>query len=142
VEDYLSIDPVSWRSLEVERTVRSGGTEGTLLSAVDRTCTSMGGRLLRQWLRYPLRDLEHIGARQGAIAVLLESPAGLKEVIACLDDVCDIERIIGRIAVGRASPRDLAGLGRCLTGLPALFEKLSAMGRAEEVAKELLGLRE
>jgi len=142
VEDYLSIDPVSWRSLEVERTVRSGGTEGTLLSAVDRTCTSMGGRLLRQWLRYPLRDVEHIGARQGAIAALLESPAGLKEVIACLDDVCDIERIIGRIAVGRASPRDLAGLGRCLTGLPELFEKLSAMGRAEDVAKELLGLRE
>ena len=52
--------------------------EGSLLSAIDRTRTSMGGRLLRQWLRYPLCDLEHIAARQSAIAALLESPAALR----------------------------------------------------------------
>src|SRR6185437_8612006 len=78
VEDHLSIDPASWRSLEVDRTIRSGGTEGSLLSAIDRTRTSMGGRLLRQWLRTPLCDPEHITARQDAIAAFLESPATLK----------------------------------------------------------------
>src|SRR4029079_2000634 len=52
VEDHLSIDPSSWRSLEIDRTVRGGGTEGSLLQAIDRTRTTMGGRLLRQWLRY------------------------------------------------------------------------------------------
>src|SRR5262249_48308314 len=50
VEDHLSIDPASFRSLEIDRTVRAGGSEGTLLSAIDRTKSAMGGRLLRQWL--------------------------------------------------------------------------------------------
>src|SRR5207302_6896149 len=108
VEDHLSIDPASWRSLEIDRTIRSGGTEGSLLSAIDRTRTSMGGRQLRQWLRYPLCDLEHIEARQSAVAALLESPAALKGVIDRLENVCDIERIVGRVAVGRAGTRDLA----------------------------------
>src|SRR5207248_8965424 len=91
VEDHLSIDPSSWRSLEIDRTIRAGGSEGTLLRAIDRTRTSMGGRLLRQWLRYPLCELEHIEARQGAIAALLESQPALKRIVECLDDVCDIE---------------------------------------------------
>src|SRR3954464_8836489 len=64
VEDHLAIDPSSWRSLEIDRTVPSGGLEGSLLSAIDRTRTTMGARLLRQWVRYPLNDLEHIEARQ------------------------------------------------------------------------------
>src|SRR5205814_10479052 len=72
VEEHLSIDPASWRSLEIDRTVRGGGAEGSLLAAIDRTRTAMGGRLLRQWLRYPLCDLEHIQARQAAVAALLE----------------------------------------------------------------------
>src|SRR5256885_4717909 len=114
VEDHLSIDPASWRSLEIDRTVRGGGTEGTLLAAIDRTRTAMGGRMLRQWLRYPLCDAEHITARQSAIAALLESASELKRIVECLDDVCDVERIIGRIAVARANPRGLAALRRGL----------------------------
>src|SRR4051794_17645906 len=121
VEDHLSIDPASWRSLEVDRTIRAGGAEGTLLAAIDRTRTAMGGRLLRQWLRTPLCDLEHIEARQSAIAALLESQPALRGIIGCLDDICDIERIIGRLAVARATPRDLAGLTKCLASLPELF---------------------
>src|SRR5205085_7669971 len=81
VEDHLSIDPASWRSLEIDRTVRANTTEGSLLSALDRTRTSMGGRLLRQWLRYPLCELEHITARQSAVAALLESPAVLTSIV-------------------------------------------------------------
>src|SRR5204862_8268654 len=111
VEDYLSIDPASYRSLEIDRTTRSGTTEGSLLSAIDRTRSSMGGRLLRQWLRTPLRDVEHILARQEAIAALLESPADLKFVVGEMERVCDVERIVARLAVNRANPRDLAGLG-------------------------------
>jgi DNA mismatch repair protein MutS len=60
----------------------------------------MGARLLRQWLRYPLNDIEHIEARQNAIASLLTSPVALKGVIEALEDVCDIERIVGRLTVG------------------------------------------
>ena len=141
VEDFLSIDPASWRSLEIDRTVLSGTTEGSLLSAIDRTRTSMGGRMLRQWLRSPLRDREHIEARQAAIAAMLASPADLKIIVAGLDEICDVERIIARIAVGRASPRDLAGLSRCLDSLPELFERLRKLPRFEEVAPELLEQR-
>ena len=142
VEDHLSIDPASWRSLEIDRTIRSGGTEGSLLSAIDRTRTSMGGRLLRQWLRTPLFDGEHIAARQGAIAAFLEAPAGLRAVSEKLEDVCDIERIIGRISVGRASPRDLAALAKCLKSLPDLLDKLASLSHVSEIAPELTALRE
>ena len=141
VEDHLSIDPASWRSLEIDRTIRSGGTEGSLLSAIDRTCTSMGGRLLRQWLRTPLFDLDHVQARQEAIAAFLETPAGLRAVTEKLDDVCDIERIVGRVSVGRASPRDLAALAKCLKLLPELLDKLQSLCRAEDVAPELCSQR-
>jgi hypothetical protein len=82
--------------------------------AIDRTHTSMGSRLLRQWLRAPLRDIEHITARQSAVGALLESTAALSAVVESLDGICDIERIVARIAVNRASPRDLSALGRCL----------------------------
>jgi DNA mismatch repair protein MutS len=141
VEDHLAIDPASWRSLEIDRTIRSGGTEGTLLAAIDRTRTAMGGRLLRQWLRYPLCDLEHIQARQGAIAALLESQPARKGIIESLEDVCDIERIIGRLAVGRAIPRDLAAMRKCLDALPELFDRLESLPGAQTVSPELASSR-
>ncbi|HTL31327.1 MAG TPA: hypothetical protein VL282_18990, partial [Tepidisphaeraceae bacterium] len=141
VEDHLAIDPSSYRSLEIDRTVRAGGTEGSLLASVDRTRTTMGGRLLRQWLRYPLRDLEHITARQDAIAALLAAPGSLKAIVAHLDDVCDIERIVARLTVGRASPRDVSALGKCLGAMPKLFDQLQSLPGAKDVAPELLSLR-
>jgi DNA mismatch repair protein MutS len=141
VEDYLSIDPASYRSLEIDRTTRAGTAEGSLLSAIERTRTSMGGRLLRQWLRTPLCDAEHIVARQSAIAALLESPAALKAVVESLDGVCDVERIIARLAVARLGPRDLSALGKCLAGLPLLLDKLQALPNANEIAPELENLR-
>jgi DNA mismatch repair protein MutS len=141
VENHLSIDPASWRSLEIERTVRSGGTEGSLFGAVDRTRTSMGARLLRQWLRFPLAEVEHIQARQGAIAALLASPEDLAAIAGMLDDVCDIERIVGRVAVGRASPRDLAALSNCLASMPKLLERLGHLPAAGDVAPELAAMQ-
>jgi DNA mismatch repair protein MutS len=141
LDDHLAIDPASWRSLEIDRTLRSGGTEGSLLSAIDRTRTPMGARLLRQWLRYPLRDPEHINARQAAIAALLESTSILKEIVEHLDDICDIERIVGRVAVGRVGPRDLAALSRCVSALPGFLDRLAKLPNANEVAPELSAMR-
>ena len=141
VDEHLAIDPSTYRSLEIDRTVRSGGTDGSLLSAIDRTRTGMGARLLRQWVRFPLCDLEHIQARQGAIAALIGSPSELKAVVSELDCICDIERIIARVSVGRASPRDLAGLGRCLETLPRLIDKLEQLPDASAVAPELAAAR-
>lgn len=141
VSDYLCIDPATYRALEIDRTVRSGGTDGSLLSAIDRTRTSMGARLLRQWVRFPLCDLEHIQARQAAIATLLSSPADLRNVVDELDGICDIERIIARVSVGRAAPRDLASLGRCLELLPKLLALLEKLPDPSAIAPELLAAR-
>jgi DNA mismatch repair protein MutS len=140
VENHLAIDPASWRSLEIDRTMRSGDTAGSLLSTIDRTRTPMGARLLRQWLRYPLRDLEHITARQTAIAALLESTTVLKEIVDHLDDICDIERVVGRVAVGRVAPRDLSALMRCASALPGFLDRLAKLPNAKEVAPELAAM--
>ncbi|MCS7032747.1 MAG: DNA mismatch repair protein MutS [Phycisphaerae bacterium] len=134
--DFLAIDPATYRSLEIDRTVRSGSVEGSLLAAIDRTRTSMGARLLRQWVRFPLCDLEHIAARQEAIAALLQEPAILRRIVDQLADVCDIERIVARITVNRASPRDLAALGRCLAAIPQLIDTLARL-RNPILANEL-----
>jgi len=72
VDDHLAIDPASWRSLEIDRTVRSGGSDGTLLSAIDRTRSSMGGRLLRQRLLRPSMDRAEIEQRLDAAGELLQ----------------------------------------------------------------------
>jgi DNA mismatch repair protein MutS len=142
IEDHLAIDPASWRSLEIDRTIRGQSSEGSLLSAIDRTRNAMGARLLRRWIRSPLCDLEHIQARQGAIAALLEAPAALKAIVDCLGNLCDIERVIGRLAVGRIGPRDLAALARCLGALPKLFDQLEALPEAKTVSPELSSMRD
>jgi DNA mismatch repair protein MutS len=136
--EFLAIDAASWRSLEVERTVRTGGVEGSLFAAIDRTRTSMGARLLRQWLRYPLRETEHIRARQQAVSALVDDGELAALVGKTLDGVCDVERVVSRVAVNRAGPRDLAALARSLANLPPLLDELGATRR--EVAPELATL--
>ena len=138
VEDHLSIDPASYRSLEIDRTIRTGGTEGSLLSAIDRTATAMGGRMLRQWLRFPRRRLDVILERQRAVAALVARPTELRALAGSLGDICDVERIVARLTVGRASPRDLAALGKCLAAMPKLIDRLKQLTDGECVAAELL----
>ncbi len=142
IEQYLLMDGGTWRSLEVDRTVRSGGTDGSLLSVVDKTRTAMGGRMLRNWLRYPLTDVEHIRSRQAAVAALVGSADVLKGLLAALDTVCDIERIAGRVAVGRCVPRDLAALGRCLLAVPELVAAAGRWLGAADVLSELIEAEE
>ncbi len=137
-EAHMGIDPASWRSLEIERTVRSGGVEGSLLWAIDHTRSGMGARLLRQWLRFPLLDLKLIAQRQETVAALLDRLNVLQAMAGQLREVCDIERILGRVAVGRAAPRDLAALGKCLReALPSL---LGMAAELEDHCQLLAGL--
>ncbi|MEL7237428.1 MAG: DNA mismatch repair protein MutS, partial [Planctomycetota bacterium] len=128
--DFLRIDPASFRSLEIDRTIRSGTVEGSLVHAVDRTKTPMGGRTLRDWLRAPLTDLAAIQNRQETVAALKSDPPLLRELTKQLGDICDIERIVGRLALNRASPRDLHALGCCLKAIPALLDTLSPVPNA------------
>jgi DNA mismatch repair protein MutS len=121
-DDALVLDAASRRNLEIDRNL-GGRDQQTLVGVFDRTVTSMGGRCLRRWLQRPLRDHAVLGMRHAAIAVLLENGAhaGLREV---LRGTADVERILSRVALRSARPRDLVGLRDALGRLPALHEGL------------------
>jgi len=123
--NYLQIDHSSWRSLEIERTIRTGSREGTLLHAVDRTVHPIGGRKLRHWLRAPLTDANEIRRRQDAVQFFVESEATRSRVRELLKRMADVERIAGRVALARTTPRDLNALGRTLDALPAVADEFS-----------------
>lgn len=113
--EHLVIDQTSLRSLEIERTLRSNRSAGSLVDVLQDCRTGMGKRLLRQWLCYPLCQRETIEQRQRAVGALVDDSRFLQELRDTLDEIQDVERIIGRIAVQRATPRDLVALGRsCL----------------------------
>ena len=118
------IDPVTQRALEIERSIRDGARDGSLLGTIDQTVNPMGARRLRDWLCYPLRDGPAIRARQTAIEAFRQQPARLTKVRALLKDMGDVERIAARVGVGRASPRDLVGLGRAARRCADLAETL------------------
>ena len=122
LDDSVILDAATRRNLEIDTNL-GGGQEHTLFAVMDHTATAMGSRLLRRWLNRPLRQLETLQARQTAIAELktdyLYEP--LREL---LDNVGDLERILGRVALYSARPRDLARLRDSLTLLPELQETL------------------
>ena len=122
----LPLDEMTRRNLELVESMRGGETSGTLLGVLDRTLTPMGARLLRQWLLAPLIDRADIEARLSAVDALGDGliRAALREA---LDGVRDIERLAGKTAAGRASPRELRGLGDSIARLPAIE---TALGRA------------
>jgi DNA mismatch repair protein MutS len=131
-ERHLVIDPTSLRSLEVLRTIRGNTVDGSLVGALDRTATPMGARLLKNWLCFPLRDVNLIRQRQDAIGTLLENEHALTQLRLVLRDCTDIERITARICCRRASPRDLMALARSLETLCAVAKLLAGLPAGEK----------
>lgn len=123
--ESLEIDAATWRSLEVACTLRDGRRDGSLLGVLDRTTTAMGARRLGEWLAHPLVDVVRINERQGAVAELVEHPKLTAAVCDTLKNIYDIQRLVARVTTGRASPRDLAFVGRTLAALPGLKAKLT-----------------
>ncbi len=122
------IDAVSLRALEVERTIRDGELEGSLAGVFLRgkaTCrTAMGKRLLRDWLRSPLGEIEPIRERHARVSALAHDRTLADALATALDPVQDIARIAGRLALARATPRDLVALGRSLASADTLQDTL------------------
>ncbi len=123
---WLEIDQATRRSLEITRTMRDGGREGTLLWVMDQTVTAMGSRQLADWLASPLTDGEAIAARLDAVEQLVSDAKLCGELREKLGDVYDLQRLLARVATGRASPRDLQFIARTLSALPAIKAKLTA----------------
>ena len=115
----MPLDEMTRRNLELVESLRGGETSGTLLGVLDRTLTPMGARLLRQWLLAPLIDRNQIEARLASVGALADTliRAALRDA---LDGVRDIERLAGKTAAGRASPRELRSLGDSIARLPAV----------------------
>ncbi|HEY9671170.1 MAG TPA: DNA mismatch repair protein MutS [Waterburya sp.] len=127
IADYLILDYQSRRNLEITATVRDNTFHGSLLWALDRTSTAMGGRSLRRWLLQPLLDIKGIQARQDTIQELLENPGLREDLRHLLRGIYDLERLTGRASSGRANARDLVALADSLLKLPELAE-LAAYG--------------
>jgi len=118
LDDTVVLDGASRRNLELDTNL-SGGRDNTLQSVVDRCQTAMGSRLLTRWLNRPLRDLTVLQARQTSITCLLDGYR-FEKLQPQLKEIGDIERILARIGLRNARPRDLARLRDALSALPQL----------------------
>ena len=127
-EDVIILDAASRRNLELDFHP-SGRVEFTLFGVLDRTVTAMGGRLLRRWLHRPLRDRAELTARHDAIE-RLDDQVLYRDLRDDLRSVGDVERIVARIALKSARPRDLTTLRLALESLPALHARLAGLESA------------
>jgi DNA mismatch repair protein MutS len=132
---YLWLDDMTRRNLELVEPLRAGARGCTLLETIDATVTPMGGRLLRQWLLSPLRDPAAIDARLDAVEVAVNDGRGRARLREALDGVRDIERLAGRAAAGRATPRELGALRDSFHRLPDVAEALSGLDRVPALAE-------
>jgi DNA mismatch repair protein MutS len=117
--DALLLDPTTLKHLEIVESTE-GGRTGSLLDEIDRTVTSMGGRLLRAWLLRPLVAIDTIQDRLDAVEELAFRTTERGKFRDALKGVQDLERLVGRAALGTAGPRDLAGLKQSLSVIPRI----------------------
>src|SRR5690554_5682994 len=137
ISETVVLDAATRRNLELDKNL-SGGRDNTLQSVIDRCQTSMGSRLLSRWLNRPLRQRAVLESRQDAIAYLLND-YHFESVQPALKDIGDIERILARISLRSARPRDLARLRDALNALPALQSVLAKLDvtRVQELSKAI-----
>ncbi len=127
---FMTLDAGTIQNLELFETIREKKREGSLVQVLDRTVTSMGGRLLRSWMTYPLLDVAPIRRRQDAVE-LFGDRSDLREAARMvLKQMPDLERLVARVSHRVATPRDLGTLRRGLGLLPALLEVQKAMEQA------------
>lgn len=119
----MVLDAVTRRNLEITTSI-AGQTEGTLFSVLDRTLTPMGGRLLKQWVFHPLKSVDSIRERLDSVRELVENESLRTSLSEHLQHIGDLERLIARIATGRATPREVVQLRAMLTQLPPLKDLL------------------
>ncbi len=127
LDEYLRLDESTVRNLELVANSLDGKARGSLLGVIDKTSTPMGGRLLKKWLLYPLVDISAIEMRLDAVetlCTLTEERAGLK---ALLRKIYDMERLVGKVVMETAGPRDLIALRDSLGLLPEIREVLSSI---------------
>ncbi len=125
---YMALDINARRNLELTEKMRDKSKKGTLLWVLDKTSTSMGGRMLRRWLNDPLIDRAEINQRLDAVEEMKDSIILRGDIIDSLKSVYDIERLAGKIAYGNANGRDLIALKNSVKQLPGIKHILATTG--------------
>jgi len=125
--EFMSLDAATKRNLELTTSIQEGGTEGTLISILDDTCTAMGGRLLRRWIMRPLKRLKPIQQRLDAVETLYENNEIRNTLREELEQIGDMERLISRICMGRTNARDVVQLKLSLAQIPRLKSQIASI---------------
>ncbi len=134
VNQFVGIDSDTRRNLELIKSMRSGTSQGTLISTIDRTKTAMGGRKVVQWMLRPLLNPNKVLKRLDAVEELLKSSRLLNEVREILARIGDLERFVSKIITNRATARDLNSLKNSLKTFPELKESLGKVESADLVS--------
>lgn len=130
---YLEMDISTRRNLELCETMLTKERRGSLLWVLDKTCTSMGARLLRSYIEHPLTNIAQILRRQSAVAELAGSFMLREELHSLLDGLLDLERLITRISIGTAGGRDLRAISQSIRTLPDIKQLLADSAQSEEL---------
>lgn len=124
LNDFMVIDDRSCKNLELLTNIQTQSPKGSLIQILDKTVTAMGGRLIKQWVRYPLVDKDLIQQRLHAIEELIDAPATHQTLGDLLKSVYDLERLGSRISMGQGNARDMLSLKNSLSVLPVLFKEV------------------
>lgn len=134
--DYMLLDGVAIKNLEILRSSTSLKQDGSLLSVIDTTITPMGARLIRNWIIKPLLDIKEIQARQNKTKIFIENETLRQELIENLKSISDLDRIVSRIISGSANPKELLSLKDSLGSIIIIFSKLKELKYYENINLE------
>jgi len=124
IGEFMFLDGNTCLHLELLKTMRRQSTKGSLFQVLDRTLTPMGSRTLKKWITYPLINLNEIRKRLGAVSSLKEDPFIREKIREELKEICDLERLNGRIALGKINARDLLAMKSSISRLPRIKDML------------------
>ncbi|NLD36342.1 MAG: DNA mismatch repair protein MutS [Desulfatiglans sp.] len=122
--DYMFLDESTTLSLELFETMRRRSSRGSLFRVIDKTITPMGARLLKRWIGYPLVDITRIKQRLSAVSNLSDDRIFREDIRENLEGIYDLERLNGKVSLGRANARDLLALKASILKLPSIKERL------------------
>jgi len=136
--EFLKIDEATKRNLELVANSVDNKKFGSLLWVLDKTQTPMGGRLLKQWILFPLLDQKKIEQRLDAVETLKEAPNVREKLTSLLKDIYDLERLNGRVVLETANGRDLLALSHSLKTIPRIREALADLGASSDLLLNII----
>ena len=132
---FMGLDLNARRNLELTETIRSKERKGSLLWVLDSTKTSMGRRMIKNWIEQPLKSPARIIERLDAVEALMRKSVVLSDISALLDSVYDLERLMTKVMYKSANPRDLKALSATAKQLPLIKQELEKLASSKLLAR-------